>query len=167
MRKGSHQLWYRVTTTIIAPSFLTAAVFNILGITIRRVGTQYSWISPRWCTSAPFPAPFNQFTSYSPVDLIIFMSLDLSTLIVQAIGGGKASIAAQDGQDPEPGGDIMMYGIIVQMVGITLVCPLPPKRSHLVNSHPPPVLHPQCRLPLPILLEQASPLNGIRLSSQQ
>ena len=56
------------------------------------------------------------------VDLIIFMSLDLAALIVQAIGGGKASIAAQDGQDPEPGGDIMMYGIIVQMVGITLVC---------------------------------------------
>lgn len=70
------------------------------------------------------------------------MSLDLSSLIVQAVGGGKASIAAQDAQDPEPGGDIMMYGIVVQMVGISLVCPLLLKISHLVNSHPPPVLHP-------------------------
>jgi len=66
------------------------------------------------------------------------MSLDLSALIVQAIGGGMASIAAQDGQDPEPGGDIMMYGIIVQMVGITLVCKIYcRKTSHMVNSRPP------------------------------
>jgi len=93
----------QITTTILAPSFLTAAVFNILGHTIRRVGTQYSWLPPRWY-------------------LIIFMALDLTALIVQAIGGGTASIAAQNGGDPEPGGNIMMYGIVVQMVGMTLFC---------------------------------------------
>jgi RTA1 like protein len=59
--------------------------------------------------------------AHLPIDLITFMTLDLAALIVQAIGGGKASIAAQNGRDPAPGGNIMMYGIIVQMVGMTLV----------------------------------------------
>jgi len=90
---------------------------------------------------------------FSSVDLIIFMSLDLAALIVQAIGGGKASIAAQDGQDPEPGGNIMMYGIIVQMVGITLVCHLLLRRRSLGQLTSSPVLHPQRRFPLPIPLE--------------
>ena len=64
------------------------------------------------------------------------MSLDLAALIVQAIGGGKASIAAQDGKDPGPGGDIMMYGIIIQMIGMSLVCLFLLNDISLVNSHP-------------------------------
>lgn len=55
----------------------------------------------------------------------------------QVIGGVTASIAAQDGQDPGPGGKFMMYGAIVQMVGLTLVCPLVFNRVPLVNSHTP------------------------------
>jgi len=132
-----HQLPYRVTTTIIAPSFLTAAIFNVLGLIIRRVGTQYSWLPPRWCKSVPFPAPVTLLISHSYVDLIIFISLDFAALIVQAIGGGKASIAAQNGEDPEPGGDIMMYGIIIQMIGMTLVCTLALNQLSRVHSHPP------------------------------
>jgi len=49
-----HQLLYRLTTTIVSPLFLTTAIFNILGLIIRRVGTQYSWLSPHSCTSASF-----------------------------------------------------------------------------------------------------------------
>ena len=97
----------------------------------------------------------------SSVDLIIFMSLDLAALIVQAIGGGKASVAAQNGEDPEPGGDIMMYGIIVQMVGITLVGRLLLRGHSLSQLTSFPVLGPQRRLPLPIPLEQAHRLYGL------
>jgi hypothetical protein len=111
----------RITTTILAPSFLTVAVFNILGVVIRRVGTRYSLLPPRWCTPPHFPAPLTPLISHLSIDLIIFMSIDLVALVIQAIGGGKASIAAERGEDPEPGGNIMMYGIIVQMVGIILV----------------------------------------------
>ena len=119
--------------------------------------------SPSRHAVQPAPTPLVYVGSFSNVahrahllsfvDLLIFMSLDLAALIVQAIGGGKASIAALGGQDPEPGGRIMMCGIIVQMVGVTLV-------SHLLLGHhslgqltSSPVLHPQRRLPLPIPLE--------------
>lgn len=130
-----YQLPYRLTIAIIAPSFLTAAVFNILGLTIRRVGTQYSRLPPRWCTSVPFPATLTHLISHPYVDLIVFMSLDLVSLVIQVIGGGKASIAAHDGNDPEPGGKIMMYGVTVQMVGITMVYPLASNEFSFVNSH--------------------------------
>ena len=132
-----HQLQYRLTIAIIAPSFLTGAVFNILGLTIRRVGTQYSRLPPRWCTSVPFPATLTHLISHPYVDLIVFMSLDLASLVIQVIGGGKASIAAHHGNDPEPGGKIMMYGVTIQMVGITIVYPLASNEFSFVNSHPP------------------------------
>lgn len=39
----------QITTTIISPSFMSAANFTILGMIIRRLGYQYSWLTPRWC----------------------------------------------------------------------------------------------------------------------
>jgi hypothetical protein len=39
----------RVVTTIISPSFFTAAIFALLGRIIRRVGPEYSLLTPRWC----------------------------------------------------------------------------------------------------------------------
>lgn len=48
------------------------------------------------------------------------MSLDAGALIVQAIGGANATKAVHLNESPEPGGKVMMYGIIVQMVGITI-----------------------------------------------
>jgi RTA1 like protein len=47
--------------------------------------------------------------------LIIFISLDLVSLVVQAIGGAKASIAAENDEDANPGGRIMLGGIVLQM----------------------------------------------------
>jgi hypothetical protein len=40
----------QITTTIISPSFMSAANFTILGAIIRRFGPKYSWLTPRWCT---------------------------------------------------------------------------------------------------------------------
>lgn len=50
------------------------------------------------------------------------MTLDAAALLVQSVGGAKASRAAETKNDPKPGGDIMLYGIVVQLIGVTLVC---------------------------------------------
>jgi hypothetical protein len=39
----------QITTTIISPSFMSAANFTILGFIIKRIGPQYSWLTARWC----------------------------------------------------------------------------------------------------------------------
>lgn len=39
----------QITTTIMAPSFMSAANFTILGLIINQLGTQYSRLTPRWC----------------------------------------------------------------------------------------------------------------------
>lgn len=39
----------QITCTIIAPSFMSAANFTILGLIIKRLGPQYSWLKPFWC----------------------------------------------------------------------------------------------------------------------
>ncbi|KIJ44743.1 hypothetical protein M422DRAFT_251726 [Sphaerobolus stellatus SS14] len=89
----------QITTTIIAPTFLTAGLYTILGAVIRVLGPQYSRLSAK---------------SY----LIAFIIADVIALVVQAIGGAKASLAFQAGRNPNPGGHIMLVGIFLQLVGI-------------------------------------------------
>ena len=69
-----------------------------------------------WPTLVAFPLALrNRFT-----DLIIFVTFDLSALIVQSIGGSQASSAARKGTDPNPGGRIMLYGIVLQMIALSI-----------------------------------------------
>ncbi|EIW56106.1 RTA1-domain-containing protein [Trametes versicolor FP-101664 SS1] len=91
----------QITTTIIAPTPLIAANFVILGRIIKRLGQQYSRLSAMWYT-------------------IIFCSCDIIALIVQAIGGAKASTAVQNNQDPNPGGHIMLGGIAFQLAAVSI-----------------------------------------------
>ncbi|KZT61016.1 RTA1-domain-containing protein [Calocera cornea HHB12733] len=93
----------QITTTIMAPSFMTAANFLILGIIISRLGTQYSRLSPRL---------------YS----IVFITADVVALVVQAVGGGMASVAVQKRPpgDPEKGARIMVGGIVWQLAAMTV-----------------------------------------------
>jgi len=92
----------QISTTILAPTFLAAANFIILGTIISRVGPEYSRLPAR---------------SYA----IIFVSVDILSLVIQAIGGGMASIAVQtiDG-NPETGGHVMLVGIICQLVEMAI-----------------------------------------------
>lgn len=90
----------QISSTIISPTFLAAANFIILGTIIKRTGTQYSRLSPN---------------AYA----IIFISIDVIALVVQAIGGGMASAETQKvGGDPDKGGHVMLIGIIIQLVEI-------------------------------------------------
>ncbi|KAI5120896.1 hypothetical protein M0805_002996 [Coniferiporia weirii] len=90
----------QIVATVIAPTPLLASNFMILGMLIRHLGEQYSRLSPKL---------------YS----IIFTSSDIVALLIQAFGGAKASHAVANGGDPEPGGHIMLIGIVIQMIAIT------------------------------------------------
>ncbi|KAI0746425.1 RTA1 like protein-domain-containing protein [Daedaleopsis nitida] len=91
----------QITTTILAPTPLIAASFIILGQIIKRLGQQYSRLDAMWYT-------------------IIFCSCDIIALVVQAVGGAKASAAVQNGRNADPGGHIMLGGIIFQLIAVSV-----------------------------------------------
>ncbi|KZV76213.1 RTA1-domain-containing protein [Peniophora sp. CONT] len=88
----------QITTTIIAPTPLIAANFIMLGRIIARLGPGYSRLSQEWYTR-------------------IFLSCDLVALVMQGVGGGIASSATTD-SGSTLGSNIMLAGIIFQLVGI-------------------------------------------------
>ncbi|EPS93213.1 hypothetical protein FOMPIDRAFT_1044241 [Fomitopsis schrenkii] len=90
----------QIVTTIIAPTPLVAANFVILGEFIRRLGPCYSRLSPVWYTA-------------------VFVSCDIVSLVVQAVGGALAATAVNQYEDPTTGGNIMLAGIAFQMASIT------------------------------------------------
>ncbi|KAF9457833.1 RTA1 like protein-domain-containing protein [Collybia nuda] len=88
----------QICATILAPTPMVAANFIILSRIINRLGASYSRIPARW---------------YS----IIFCTCDFISLVVQGTGGGLAASAETD---PTPGGNVMLGGIIFQLVTITI-----------------------------------------------
>ncbi|CEL55701.1 Sphingoid long-chain base transporter RSB1 OS=Saccharomyces cerevisiae (strain ATCC 204508 / S288c) GN=RSB1 PE=1 SV=3 [Rhizoctonia solani AG-1 IB] len=90
----------QICTTIMAPSFMTAAMFLILPRIVSELGQQYSRISPRL-----YP--------------IVFLTADVGALLLQAIGGGVAS-SATTLKGANKGGNIMLSGIIIQLAAVTL-----------------------------------------------
>ena len=86
---------------MLAPCFFSPGIYYILSRMINKYGRQYSFIS-------------------SSMYLKIFITFDIVSIIIQAIGGGMASAAG--GKDPpgntKPGTKIMMAGIIIQLVSM-------------------------------------------------
>ncbi|KAG8910932.1 hypothetical protein FRC01_006041 [Tulasnella sp. 417] len=91
-----------ICSTIIAPSFMTAAMFIIMGRIIGLVGEEYSRLRPR---------------TYS----ILFVTADFAALIVQSVGGAAAAMADTH-EASEKGSHVMVAGIIIQMAAITIYC---------------------------------------------
>ncbi|KAF4617304.1 hypothetical protein D9613_006279 [Agrocybe pediades] len=91
----------QITTTILGPTPFLAANFVIFGIIIQRLGTQFSRLSPKWYT-------------------ILFCTCDVVSLVIQGVGGGKAAVPADNGEDPTPGGRVMLGGISFQLVTISI-----------------------------------------------
>ncbi|KAF8674234.1 RTA1 protein [Rhizoctonia solani] len=90
----------QICTTIMAPSFMTAAMFLILPRIVGELGQHYSRMSPRL-----YP--------------IIFLTADVGALVLQAVGGGVASSAITlDGANR--GGNIMLSGIVIQLAAVAL-----------------------------------------------
>ncbi|KAH9478584.1 hypothetical protein JR316_0009041 [Psilocybe cubensis] len=86
----------QITCTIIAPTPLLAANFVILGNVIKRLGPAFSRLTPRRYT-------------------IFFTSSDVISLVVQALGGGIAA-SSNDNAGSKLGSNIMLVGIIFQLV---------------------------------------------------
>ncbi|KAN0070076.1 RTA1 domain containing protein [Elaphomyces granulatus] len=92
----------QISTLIIAPTFFTAGIYILLGRFIALLGRGSSVLSPA-------------------LYLWIFCTCDLISLVIQAIGGGLASIASNQADgDTKPGTNIMVAGIIIQLVAITV-----------------------------------------------
>jgi len=92
-------------TLIVAPTPLVAANFLVLGRIIRRLGPQYSRLTPR---------------RYS----IIFVSCDIISLIVQALGGVLASGSQTPQSQANLGAAIALGGTIFQLMAIIAYCSL-------------------------------------------
>ena len=92
----------QITTLIIAPTFFSAGAYIILGKLIIRAGPKSSIISPR-------------------MYLYVFVTCDVISLVIQAIGGGKASVESNKvGGNTKPGTDTMVGGIVFQMGTMTI-----------------------------------------------
>ncbi|KAJ5261084.1 RTA1 like protein-domain-containing protein [Penicillium angulare] len=84
-----------------APTFVTAGIYVILGRFIEFAGVR-SLLTPK------------QY-------LWVFCTCDVISLLVQAVGGGMASVAVSETNgDTKPGTNIMVTGIIFQMLSITV-----------------------------------------------
>ena len=91
----------QITTLIMAPVFFSAYDYIILGMAIDRLGPQYSVLRPR-----------NYF--------ILFILADIVSLILQAVGGGQAAASAADSAPTQSATDIMVAGIIFQLVSMAV-----------------------------------------------
>ncbi|KAI4254826.1 MAG: hypothetical protein LQ352_002880 [Teloschistes flavicans] len=92
----------QISTLIIAPTFFTAGIYVILGRLIQIIGPTSSPITPK-------------------MYLLIFCTCDVLSLIIQAIGGGLASVASGEvNGDTKPGTDTMVAGIVFQLASITV-----------------------------------------------
>ena len=89
----------QISTLIMAPVFFSAFDYIILGVAIRRLGPQYSVLRPGWY-------------------LTIFLTADVISLVLQAVGGGQASASAGDGAPTQTATDIMVAGIIFQLISM-------------------------------------------------
>ncbi|KAF9517379.1 hypothetical protein BS47DRAFT_1433792 [Hydnum rufescens UP504] len=91
----------QICTTIIAPTFFSAANFITLGLIIERVGRRFSYILPKYYA-------------------VIFIGADLVSLTVQGVGGEMASSTIMNSGNPEKGGHIMLAGIVIQLAALVV-----------------------------------------------
>jgi hypothetical protein len=87
----------QITTLVISPVFVAAAIYVCFGYLIRRRGIEYSVLTPK-------------------VYLWIFCTCDTIALFVQAAGAGLASHAFNNGDSTEKGTRTVAGGIIFQLL---------------------------------------------------
>ncbi|KAI0639449.1 RTA1-like protein [Trametes polyzona] len=92
----------QIVTLIISPTPLIGALFISFGRLSLRLGQEYSRLSPGL---------------YSR----IFLTCDFVSLVIQAIGGGLAA-SADDADTSKMGSNIMLGGIIFQLVSLSVFC---------------------------------------------
>ncbi|RDX55812.1 RTA1-domain-containing protein, partial [Lentinus brumalis] len=101
----------QIVCTIIAPTPLVGAIFITFGRVIRELGLKYSRLNARL---------------YSR----IFLTCDVVGFLVQSVGGGIA--ASAPAAHPE-GSNIMLAGIVFQLISLTVFCVL--SGEYLMRYH--------------------------------
>lgn len=91
----------QIVCLTIAPAFIMGGVYFIFAQMVVLHGRQYSVLKPLW---------------YS----YFFIATDVSSLLIQAGGGGAASIASNRHTDTRPGTNTMLAGIVFQVVAMTI-----------------------------------------------
>jgi RTA1 like protein len=91
-------------------------------------------------------------TQRSQLVTTLFSSGLMGTFIVRAVGG-NTSLGAENMRNLEPGGGVMMYGIILLLIGTVLVSAT--QRVHMALTKGPKFCSFQHRLSLWLLLESA------------
>ncbi len=91
----------QIITLTLAPAFITAGIYFMLAKLTVVYGEKYSKLRPM---------------TYSK----IFIVCDLTSIVIQAAGGGLAATALADGRDSTPGTHVMVAGIAFQVFSITL-----------------------------------------------
>ncbi|SPO48899.1 uncharacterized protein PSANT_06590 [Moesziomyces antarcticus] len=86
---------------VITPALIAAVDFAILGKVAVLFPPKYSLVNARWIL------PF-------------FVALDVASLGVQGGGSAIAAIAQMDNRDPTSGGNIVVAGLAIQLVGYIL-----------------------------------------------
>ena len=111
-----------VTTVIFAPAFLAAGIYLTLKHIVIQFGSQWSLLKPNWYT-------------------YIFIACDILSLVMQSAGGALAATADPGENIGDIGTDIMIAGIIWQVVG----------KPSVVHSRHTRLIAGQCSPSLPFL----------------
>ncbi|KAL7419921.1 hypothetical protein Q5752_005839 [Cryptotrichosporon argae] len=89
----------QICTLIMAPVWFSAYCYTALGQAIARLGPEYSVLPPRWY-------------------FIVFLTADVVSLVLQAIGGGQAAAAASRAAPTKSATKIMLAGIVFQLASM-------------------------------------------------
>lgn len=91
----------QIIVLTIAPAFIMAGVYYVLGKLLVFHGQHFLTLQPRWF-------------SY------IFVTCDVISLVVQAVGGGMAATALLNGNSAQAGTHVMVGGIAFQVLSMSL-----------------------------------------------
>ncbi|GAA5911195.1 hypothetical protein JCM8208_005755 [Rhodotorula glutinis] len=88
----------QICCLIIGPTFFSASLYWAGGIIIEHVAKEKSWLSGKWFKT-------------------VFLTADVVSLVVQAVGGGMAgsAVGTTNEKQSEDGSNIMLAGIVFQL----------------------------------------------------
>ena len=90
----------QIVCLIFAPAFLAAGIYLTLKHIVIQFGEQWSRLRPAWYT-------------------YIFIACDITSLLMQSAGGAIAATADAGSSEGQTGTNLMIAGIIWQVVGTT------------------------------------------------
>lgn len=107
----------QIVLLIFSPAFLAAGIYLTLKHVVIQFGEEWSRLRPAWYT-------------------YIFIACDITSLVLQSAGGALAATAKDDDQKTlDAGTDIMIGGIIFQVVGTSSFTPfLSSLLTHIQSS---------------------------------